>query len=95
LQNITILLKKGELCQALFSSLKKACSYDGLYIPPVGRMLVSFLLIAGREAAEEPLTIGIQRTLGTRGNFGLVARYQRVDAVLAFVLPVKGVPKDR
>ncbi len=33
---------------------------------------MSFLLIAGREAAEEPLTICIQRTLGTRGHFKMV-----------------------
>lgn len=38
---------------------------------------------------EIQLTIGIQRTLGTRGNFSLVARYQRVDVVPAFVLPVR------
>ncbi|MCP4398821.1 MAG: hypothetical protein GY801_16175 [bacterium] len=43
----------------------------------------------------EVLTIGIQRTLGTRGNFGLVSRYQRAVVVSAWLLPVKGVPKDR
>ncbi len=43
----------------------------------------------------EVLTIGIQRTLGTRGHFDLVSRYQRVVVVSAWLLPVKGVPKDR
>ncbi len=42
----------------------------------------------------ELLTIGIQRTLGTRGNFNEVARYQSVVVTSAWLLPVKGVPKD-
>ncbi len=48
------------------------------YMPPsVGRMTVSFLLIARREAAEEPLTMRMHAERNPRGHFGLVARYQR------------------
>ncbi len=39
---------------------------------------MSFLLIAGREAAEEPLTIALKRDCEPRGN-------------VSIVLPVKGV----
>ena len=43
------------------------------YMPPsVGRMTVSFLLIAGREAAEEPLTMRMNQTLGTLAKLGLL-----------------------
>ncbi len=43
---------------------------------------------------DDALTIQIQRTLGTRGNFSLVSRYQRLVVIQAWLLPVRGVPKD-
>jgi hypothetical protein len=56
-------------------------------------MTMSFLLIAGREAAEEPLTICIQLTLGTRGNFGMVLSVKSCGNV-GLVARCQGVPKE-
>jgi hypothetical protein len=51
---------------------------------------MSFLLIAGREAAEEPLSIRIKSDQDPRGNVTCVARYQRLDVTLSELLPLKG-----
>ncbi len=55
---------------------------------------MSFLLIAGREAVEEPLTIAIQRTSGTRANFSLVLPVRSCGGV-GVVARCQGRPRRR
>jgi hypothetical protein len=55
-------------------------------------MTMSFLLIAGREAAEEPLTMQMKLSFGTRGNFDMV-HGTTFRSVLGLVAFGQGVPK--
>ncbi len=54
---------------------------------------MSFLSIAGREAAEEPLTIEMEDTSGTRGHFNIVLSV-RFSGDKGLVARCQGVPED-